>query len=509
MSRINRIKFDLGETQGRQYEEDDNQDYNQDYQDDNQDDNQDYNQDSEYDSWEEMYHDEVSEVNKPEVYTEEPQPEQPLTEEEMAVLKSLEEAKRQAKQQPTETDMEAAYNDFIAQVDAEKKEKEDSMIREISIWVSNGNQVKGETLEDHYTFMTEQKIVQEKERKEQEEKERQKQAKKAEQTLIAAQNRRSLWDMETTRKQKAGTTRPAHTNGPNKLGHLQGEKEKLRKKQLEAAEKMKAVETLQREKRSQILLVEEAKKKAERVFSVEKIEEEKDEKIGEDEEYVAVPLKEESQLANLIKEAVQQKKESENKKKQEKDSWKKVEKKKIVQTLPTVVPPEPKPTQNKYTMMCKSITNPALGKCPHGAKCRFAHRLDQLVQTECAFGLKCRFTKQVKPGVFCNHQNKVCTYWHPEETVNSYAVRIGLKHMVSQAQVSPPVSAPVSAAVCVVPVSPPVSAPISAPPTKFAPWAKKPTPPTPPVPPRKSRWDIAPPVPPTPPVPPHMSRWDM
>jgi hypothetical protein len=393
--------------------------------------------------------------------------------------------------------MEAAYNDFIAQVEAEKKEKEDSMIREISIWVSNGNQVKGETLEEHYTYMTEQKIVQEKERKEQEEKERQKQAKKAEQALIAAQNRRSLWDMETTRKQKAGKTRPAHTNGPNKLGHLQGEKEKLRKKQLEAAEKMKAVETLQREKRSQILLAEEAKKKAERVSSVENIEEEKDEKIGEDEEYVCVPLKEESQLANLIKEAVQQKKENENKKKQEKDSWKKVEKKKIVQTLPAVVPPEPKPTQNKYTMMCKSITNPALGKCPHGAKCRFAHRLDQLVQTECAFGLKCRFTKQVKPGVFCNHQNKVCTYWHPEETVNSYAVRIGLKHMVSQAQVSPPV--------CVVPVSPPISAP----PTKFAPWAKKPTPPTPPVPPRKSRWDIAPPVPPTPPVPPRKSRWDI
>ena len=227
MSRINRIKFDLGETQGRewQYEDDaqDNQDYNQDYtQDYNQDNQDNQDQDSEYDSWEEMYSedDEVSEVNKPEVYVEEPQPEQPLTEEEVAVLKSLEEAKRQAKQQPTETDMEAAYNDFIAQVEAEKKEKEDSMIREISIWVSNGNQVKGDTLEEHYTYMTEQKIVQEKERKEQEEKERQKQAKKAEQALIAAQNRRSFWDMETTRKQKAGKTRPAHTNGPVSYTHL-------------------------------------------------------------------------------------------------------------------------------------------------------------------------------------------------------------------------------------------------------------------------------------------------
>ena len=435
MSQINRIKFDLGKTK---YDDEDRED-REDREYDNQE-NDDNNPASEYDSWEDMYIEDIK--PEEELYIEEVQPEEPLTSEEVAVLKSLEEANLQAKKKPTDTDMDAAYNNFIAQVEAEKKEKEDMMISEISIWVSNGNQVKGETLEEHYTYMTEQKIVQEKERKETEENDRKEQAKKAEQALINARNRRSFWDLDTTQKQKPRKTRAPHLNGPNKLGHLQGEKKQLRKKQLEASEKMKVVEDLQSKNRLQDLLAEEAKKKKTEVLLENIKEEQTDEKIDEEEEeYFGVGLKEESQLCNLIKEVLQTKKETEKKKKQEKDSWKKVEKKEK-KILPAVAVSVPKQKQNQYyTMLCKSITNSGLGKCPHGAKCRFAHGVEQLVQTECAFGLKCRFAKQVNPGVFCNNQNKLCTYWHPEETVNSYSVRIGLKHVVS---VSVPVSVPVS-----------------------------------------------------------------
>jgi hypothetical protein len=531
MSRINRIEFDLGETQGReQYEEDaqDNQDYNQDN-------NQD-NQDNEYDSWEEMYSEDTEESQPEEVQTEEAQPEeiqpeQPLTEEEVAILKSLEEAKKTKLQKPTETDMEEAYNDFIARVEAEKKQKEDSMIREISIWVSNGNQVKGETLEEHYTYMTEQKIVQEKERKEQEEKERKEQAKKAEQALIAAQNRRSFWDMETTRKQKAGTTRPAHINGPNKLGREQGKKDMMRKKQLEAAEKMKKQleeKTKDSNKRLQSFLAEEKRlitehknrlfAEEEQLFLAAQKEQIAAEEIQKKEDELMtltepVPLKAESQLLEAIKNTEPTKKTEEE--------WQVVgrnidPKKKVVLDIytcqygqpanPTLATQPHTQTQAKFTRLCMSITTEA--KCPHGSKCRYAHSLTQLTHVECAFGGNCRYAKQVKPGFYRNISDKktgkICTFWHEDETEESYGLRMGMKQVQTQAHVPEPVKIQLK------PITQPA---FIQPAPKLAPWAKLANKPVENKPvenkPRKSRWDIKPVE--TKPVEtkPRKSRWDI
>jgi len=506
MSRINRIEFDLGETQGReQYEEEaqDNQDNNQDNQ---------ANQDSEYDSWEEMY---SEDSKQPELYTEEVQPEQPLTDEEVAILKSLETKKSKL---PTETDLEEAYNDFIARVEAEKKEKEDSMIREISIWVSNGNQVKGETLEDHYTYMTEQKIVQEKERKEQEEKERKEQAKKAEQALIAAQNRRSFWDMETTEKQKKGKNRKAHMNGPNKLGREQGKKDMLKKKQLEAAEKMKKQleeKTHDSNKRLQNFLAEEKRiitehknrlfaEDEERFLAAQKERIAADEIQKKEDELMTlaepVPLKAESQLLGAIKKTEPTKKTE--------DEWQVVgrnidPKKKVVLDIytcqygqpanPTLATQPHTQAHAKFTRLCVSITTEA--KCPHGSKCRYAHSLAQLTHVECAFGVSCRYAKQVKPGFYRNiadkKTGKICTFWHADETEESYGLRMGMKQVQTKARQTP-VPEPVKIKLAV--AQPAVAQPAVA--QKLAPWAKLATKPVENKPvenkPRKSRWDIKP-----------------
>jgi hypothetical protein len=80
--------------------------------------------------------------------------------------------------------------------------------------------------------------------------------------------------------------------------------------------------------------------------------------------------------------------------------------------------------QNKPTKMCVSVTNRV--KCPHGTKCRYAHKISELDKKICHFGFRCLFAKFIKDGIYRNTGAKACPCWHDGETELSYSKRMGL-----------------------------------------------------------------------------------
>jgi hypothetical protein len=76
------------------------------------------------------------------------------------------------------------------------------------------------------------------------------------------------------------------------------------------------------------------------------------------------------------------------------------------------------------TKLCDSIKT---GKtCRHGKNCRFAHSVEELVISPCVFGADCKFVVY-NQGVYSNNRDKNCTHQHPEEKLEDYYVRTGLK----------------------------------------------------------------------------------
>jgi len=83
-----------------------------------------------------------------------------------------------------------------------------------------------------------------------------------------------------------------------------------------------------------------------------------------------------------------------------------------------------KADDQKCTRLCSSVLDGT--RCPYGNRCRFGHRVRDLVQRPCCFGPACRLAKRVAPGVYKNCGDKRCDFWHPEETCDSYSVRMGI-----------------------------------------------------------------------------------
>jgi len=134
------------------------------------------------------------------------------------------------------------------------------------------------------------------------------------------------------------------------------------------------------------------------------------------------------------------------------------------------------PYKVEKTQLCLSVGSKT--RCPHGARCRFAHGVEELVKKQCRFGCECVFTKKSTciPNTYTNtRKDKKCSFWHPDESNKSYAFRMGIaytepvkveqvKSEVKVAQVKVAVVAKPS--VWVKPV-----APVSVAPSKLAPWA--------------------------------------
>ena len=116
----------------------------------------------------------------------------------------------------------------------------------------------------------------------------------------------------------------------------------------------------------------------------------------------------------------------------------------------------------KFTALCKSVT---LGKKCYHKQCRFAHKIEDLVEKECRFGQSCRFVKQLHNGQYENIQfgrtGKSCCCMHPGEHKRGFCKRIGLKYTES---VVPVTASPVTA-------SPVTASPVTASPVVSV-WAK-------------------------------------
>ena len=102
------------------------------------------------------------------------------------------------------------------------------------------------------------------------------------------------------------------------------------------------------------------------------------------------------------------------------------------------------------TKLCDSIRKGV--DCRHGANCRFAHSVEELVVSPCLFGQKCRFVSH-SDKVYANCSEKKCMHQHPEEELENYYIRTGLKQRAAATEeemdnayaefCSPPVAKPV------------------------------------------------------------------
>jgi hypothetical protein len=78
---------------------------------------------------------------------------------------------------------------------------------------------------------------------------------------------------------------------------------------------------------------------------------------------------------------------------------------------------------NKCKIFCKSLFTKS--RCPHGARCNFAHKPEELSPTKCNFSGKCYLVHTVN-GKLENSGSKVCSYIHEGEDVKNLARRLGV-----------------------------------------------------------------------------------
>jgi len=86
------------------------------------------------------------------------------------------------------------------------------------------------------------------------------------------------------------------------------------------------------------------------------------------------------------------------------------------------------------TKMCKSVMKG--DKCSFGPKCSFAHSINQLRRKECLYP-NCYNVKPLGNGVFINAGNKMCEFWHKDETQFSYAKRLRIPDIAMTIPVPP------------------------------------------------------------------------
>ncbi len=87
------------------------------------------------------------------------------------------------------------------------------------------------------------------------------------------------------------------------------------------------------------------------------------------------------------------------------------------------------------TKMCKSVMKG--DKCSFGPKCSFAHSINQLRRKECLYP-NCYNVKPLGNGVFINAGNKMCEFWHKDETQFSYSKRLRIPEIPDIATPVPP-----------------------------------------------------------------------
>ena len=105
----------------------------------------------------------------------------------------------------------------------------------------------------------------------------------------------------------------------------------------------------------------------------------------------------------------------------------------FVQSTPSVAKPvapvtKPAGPSNPCTRLCKSVGSGM--NCPYGDRCNYAHSYEALNKLPCQFGEQCRFAIAIGDGCYknkpCTTGDRICNFWHTNESNESYASRLSL-----------------------------------------------------------------------------------
>lgn len=337
----------------------------------------------------------------------------PLSEEEKQILLQLANKKK-----PTIEEMEAEYEQFLAEERLKEEAREREIISEITAWVEKGNTVTGETLEDHYQDMLKQK--------------REKVEQYLEEVKRREENERQLRLREAEKKRKeqekymrkvSKEKDRAKFNRPNAKGKLQGQK---------TIKKVETPEQKKEETKIEVIIKPKMVVKLEDIIGDDLPESHDDEE--EEESLIATAVKD--FVKEIPKEIVKEKPREIIKEKprdiKPKEEWQvhqtKQQKKDVGRK--TGFEMLAKQSTEQPHLSCTRLCNSVLdgSNCNHGIRCRFAHSIHQLVRKDCVFGVSCKYVcREVKGSYRNRHGEKVCTFWHPEETDTSYGARMGVK----------------------------------------------------------------------------------
>lgn len=78
-------------------------------------------------------------------------------------------------------------------------------------------------------------------------------------------------------------------------------------------------------------------------------------------------------------------------------------------------------SESSFTKMCHFILNK--NSCPEGERCKYAHKLSQLVIRDCKFNSECRNVEK-KNGKYVNINDKICKFKHENESISDYNMRV-------------------------------------------------------------------------------------
>jgi len=102
-------------------------------------------------------------------------------------------------------------------------------------------------------------------------------------------------------------------------------------------------------------------------------------------------------------------------------------------TVPLPVIKEDDVTSVKQTIIkrkpCDTVSRGE--SCTYGARCTFAHAINELVVNDCMYGRSCYLVKLNKEGEYVNNGYKLCTRKHPEENLDLYHKRVETKKYVN------------------------------------------------------------------------------
>ena len=170
-------------------------------------------------------------------------------------------------------------------------------------------------------------------------------------------------------------------------------------------------ENLLKQKQEQMRQEREEKERKEKQEK-ERLEKERQEQMRQEKERI------EKERDERIEKERQEREEKERKEKEEKQRQEKERKEK-----------EEKVRKENFkktskTALCKSVVSGT--QCPHGSRCNYAHKFEDVAKIQCKNITNCWHVEHKGDGQYQNVSERICKFWHQNETVYSYFKRQGV-----------------------------------------------------------------------------------